>query len=667
MHSFLSMVGSHPQAALLAVFLVACAESLAIVGALVPAAVVMFGAGALIGTGTLELWITLATAVCGAAIGDGLSYELGRARETRIRAWPLFRGYSQALARGEAFLARHGGASILLARFAAPVRAFVPLLAGFGHMPRSRFYAVNILSALMWAPVHILPGVLFGASLQVAEAVSGRLAVIVLLLVLMGWFFVWLVTGFIRFAMPGVQHLRDVAVARARGRSTPLARGTLALLDPARPGSHALLLGAVLLLAAGWLFLGVLEDVLSHDPLVQVDLAVFHLLQNLRTASVDRLMIVFTEMGSVGVLLPLAIAVALWLLWSRSWRTAAYWIGVTAFSEVLVQLLKFTLGRRRPLDLYTGVEQFSFPSGHAVVSTVMLGFLAFLLARRQTMSTRLAIGTMVGLYVTLVAFSRLYLGAHWLSDVIGGISLGVAWIAVVAVVYTQRGVDENFRLRGLMLVVAVSLLAFGGWWVNMNSATDLLRYAPADQRHVISQQEWLDQGWRRLPDRRLEAAGDPEEPFGLQWACGEADISTRLDHSGWRLASTWSLQSALAWLVPHAQLADLPVLPRFDRGNRSELAFVRWNAARPDEREVLRLWRSDLQVHAVGAAASKLPVWYGAVYRETRPQHLSFQSLGARRVIVSPITFAAELPGDVRRQEQLRDPGKAPTVLALCS
>jgi hypothetical protein len=49
-----------------------------------------------------------------------------------------------------------------------------------------------------------------------------------------------------------------------------------------------------------------------------------------------------------------------------------------------------------------------------------------------------------------------------------------------------------------------------------------------------------------LPDRRLEAAGDPQEPFGLQWACGEADIRTRLDHSGWRLASTWSLQSTLA-------------------------------------------------------------------------------------------------------------------------
>jgi membrane protein DedA with SNARE-associated domain/membrane-associated phospholipid phosphatase len=667
MHSFLSTVGAHPQAALLAVFLVACAESLAIIGALVPAAIVMFGAGTLIGTGALELWMTLAAATCGAVLGDGLSYELGRAREDRIRAWSLFRRYRQAIARGEAFLARHGGKSILLARFVAPVRAFVPLLAGFGQMPRSRFYTVNILSAMLWAPVHILPGVLFGASLHVAEAVSGRLAVIVLLLAVVIWFVVWLVTTALRFAVPWVQRLRDDAVARSRQRSTLLARLTLALLDPARSNSHALLLGTVLLLGAGWLFLGVLEDVISRDVLVQVDLSVFHFLQDLRTASVDRLMIVITEMGSVGVLLPLAIVVALWLAWRRNWRTAAYWVGVTAFGEVLVQLLKFTLGRHRPLDLYTGVERFSFPSGHAVVSTVMLGFLAFLLSRLQPMATRLVIGATAGLYVTLVAFSRLYLGAHWLSDVIGGIALALAWIALVSMVYTQRGVQEDFRPRWLMLVVAVSLPVFGTSWSAINSAADLRRYAATDRLQVIAQSEWLAQGWRALPDRRLDVAGVPEEPFGVQWACGEADLGTRLAASGWQPAPAWSLQSMLEWLVPHVAVAELPVLPRFDRGNRSDLAFVQSIAGRPDEREVLRLWRSNVQVRATVAGAANLPVWYGAVYRQIHTPGLHFRGLGIRPVVLSPAAFAAQLPGDVRRQERAREPGLPKTVLALCS
>ena len=147
-----------------------------------------------------------------------------------------------------------------------------------------------------------------------------------------------------------------------RGRSV-FERLAQALLDPARPGSHALLLGAVLLLAAGWLFLGVLEDVLSHDPLVQADLAVFHFLQGLRTGPVDRLMIAITGMGSVGVMLPLLIAVLGWLLWRRCWRTAGYWVGVAAFAEVIVQLLKFTLGGSGRSSCTPASSASPFPAG----------------------------------------------------------------------------------------------------------------------------------------------------------------------------------------------------------------------------------------------------------------------------------------------------------------
>jgi membrane protein DedA with SNARE-associated domain/membrane-associated phospholipid phosphatase len=665
MPSFLSAVAAHPHAVLLGIFLIAWAESLAVIGTLVPAAIVMFGAGALVGAGSLELWTTLGAAVCGAVLGDGFGYELGRSHEARVRAWRVFQRHTQALARGEDFIRRHGGKSILLARFAAPVRAFVPLLAGFAHMPRSRFYAVNVLSALVWAPVLILPGVLFGASLQLAEAVSGRLAVIVLLLVFLLWFAIWLTTTALRFVVPWARRVRDAIVGRARGSNHRFARVALMLLDPASPGSHALLLGALLLLGAGWLFLGVLEDVISHDPLVQADIAVFNFLQGLRTASVDRLLIVVTEMGSVGVMLPLVIAVALWLAWRRCWRTAWYWIGVTSFGEVLVQLLKFTLGRTRPLDLYTGVERFSFPSGHAVVSTVILGFLAFLLSRGQATRVRLALAAATGVYVALVAFSRLYLGAHWLSDVLGGLSLGAAWVAMVAMIYTQRQVEENFEPRRLALVVSISLLVFGGLWAETNSAADLARYSPVKlSPRVIAVNDWLDQDWRLLPARRSEVAGDPEEPFALQWACGGETIRSRLGASGWRPAQAWSLRNTLAWLSPEPQLQDLPALPRFDRGNRARLVFVRWTAERPGEREVLRLWSSGFELQP-RERGSGLPIWYGAIYREEQRRHRHVPAVGIQGSVESADAIAEQLPIDLGQQLRSR-PGLSQVVLALC-
>lgn len=136
-------------------------------------------------------------------------------------------------------------------------------------------------------------------------------------------------------------------------------------------------------LGAGWAFLGVVEDVLTRDALVQADLTVFTFLQQLRSAPVDRVMIAITEMGSVGVLLPLTAAVLGWLLWRRCWRTAGYWLLAAGVGELLVLAIRLSLGRHRPLDLYQGLDRFSFPIGHATVSTVVLGFLAFLLARRQ--------------------------------------------------------------------------------------------------------------------------------------------------------------------------------------------------------------------------------------------------------------------------------------------
>ena len=267
----------------------------------------------MVGAGSLPLWPTLMAAALGAIAGDGLSYELGRRYQERIRAWPLFQRRKASVARGETFVRRHGGKSIVLARFTGPVRAFVPLLVGFGHMPRRRFYPINVFSAPLWVLAHILPGVIFGTSLQVAEAVSGRLAIIAGLLFALIWFAAWLVSAGIRFGVPLAQRARDAAVAHARGSNTLLSRLTLQLLDPSRPGSHALLLGTVLLVGAGWLFFGVLQDVLAHDPLVAADRSVFNFLQGLRTPAVDRLLVTVTGMGSVRVLFLLVGEVTLWM------------------------------------------------------------------------------------------------------------------------------------------------------------------------------------------------------------------------------------------------------------------------------------------------------------------------------------------------------------------
>lgn len=143
-------------------FLVSFAESLALVSVLVPGTAILLACGALIPSGILPLWPLMGGAFAGAVLGDAVSYYFGRYYGSALATtWPLSR-YPTMLQKGEAFLARHGVASIAIGRFCGPVRAVVPLVAGIVKMDARRFWLANIGSALVWAPVIFMPGALLG-------------------------------------------------------------------------------------------------------------------------------------------------------------------------------------------------------------------------------------------------------------------------------------------------------------------------------------------------------------------------------------------------------------------------------------------------------------------------------------------------------------------------
>ncbi|MBE7940127.1 phosphatase PAP2 family protein [Ramlibacter aquaticus] len=584
-------------------------------GTFVPAALVLFCAGVLVGNGTLGILPTLGVAAIAAIAGDGVSYELGRRAQRTGRLPAITLRHRAWFDKAEALIHRRGAASVLIARFTGAIRAFVPLLAGFAKMSRGRFYFANVFSAVLWAPAHILPGALFGNSLHVAEAVSGRLALLLVLLVVVLWFSAWAVTALRRNLAALAMGLRGRAVAAMSVHDTRWSRVLRRLLDPERSESTAMLGAMVVLLGAAWVFFSVLEDLLTHDSLVRLDLSVFAFLQQLRTQVGDQAMIVFTEAGSVGVLLPLIVLVLAWLCWRRAWRTAAYWVGCAAFGELLVQVLKYTLGRQRPLTLYTGNEQFSFPSGHASVSAVVLGFLAFLVSRGQPSAWRTGAALLAALYVTLVSFSRLYLGAHWLSDVVGGASMGLAWVAVVAMVYTQRGVHDSLAPKGLagvaLLVLATGTLS----WHYFRGSADLAFYAVTPKTRALTASAWTQNGWRQLPERRRELAGDGEEPFSVQIACPPDELAQALASAGWTSPPPWDFQSILLTVTGSVASDAAPVLPRFDQGRRADITRVRTGATQ-DVRGVVRLWRSNVQL--VVPSVPTEPIWYGALYSERR-------------------------------------------------
>lgn len=494
-------------------------------------------------------------------------------------------------------------------------------MAGILRLPIYRFYFANVISALVWAPAHVLPGVLIGASFHLAGGVAERLAVLLAVLLVMLWLITWLVRLAVRRGAPlietGQQHLR----AWARSHDTWLSYHVRSLLDPQRPETRALVLSAALVLGAAWIFFGILEGVVSKNSLVQADTAIFEAFQNLRTPFGDATMIAITELGDTAVTLPVAAIVFLWLIWQRAWRTAVYWVAVTGFAAVLNTGIKLLIHRARPGDLlYTGPSVFSFPSGHATVNAVMYGFLAFLIVRQLHPVWRVPVFAAVAMLAALMAFSRLYLGAHWFSDVAASLTFAAAWVIVLGIVYLHHSAPR-ISVAGLAAVACAALALVGGLNVYLHHTADTRRYAVQYVEPTMSASDWWATDWQQLPAYRTDMTGEIEEPLTLQWAGSLQSLENHLLRNGWRQPEPWTLSNAFAWLASDPDPFKIPVLPDAQGGRLPSLTLIRSPETKESaaSRIVLRLWEAGRQLRNGGAH----PLWVGSVVEERLYRPLS--------------------------------------------
>lgn len=172
--------------------------------------------------------------------------------------------------------------------------------------------------------------------------------------------------------------------------------------------------------------------------------------QSTVTAAGKRMFEGLSLLGSPASMTILAVAGAVWLLWKRRGLLLASWVTAFAGANLLVVVLKRLIHRDRPVgaELFLHGPSLSFPSGHAVGAIVGFGMLTYLLSvcwingdRYRNHLVVLATCT-----VALIGFSRLYLGVHYLSDVIAGLALGLAWL-LSCIVVTELAYRSRVRIR----------------------------------------------------------------------------------------------------------------------------------------------------------------------------------------------------------------------------
>ena len=162
----MAFVREHEAWAAPIVLLLAFGESMAFLSLLLPATVILFGVGGLIGATGIGFWEIWVAAALGAFLGDWLSYWFGIHYHREIaQIWPLSRT-PDLIPRGERFFRRWGTLGVFFGRFFGPLRAAVPLAAGICEMPPLAFQLANAASAIVWATGILAPGTLLLRWLQ---------------------------------------------------------------------------------------------------------------------------------------------------------------------------------------------------------------------------------------------------------------------------------------------------------------------------------------------------------------------------------------------------------------------------------------------------------------------------------------------------------------------
>jgi len=663
----------HPWLFYGAVFVVSFAESLALVGLVVPGAVLMFASGVVIASGGLPLAPAIHAAAVGALLGDLLSYLAGRVYGERLFQLRLFQRTHAALDRARLFLDRHGGKSIILGRFVGALRPLVPLIAGIIGMSPRRFLAAAIPGAWAWAAAYLLPGVVFGASLTVAGRVSARLTALIIVLVTLGWLLVTVAQGVLSATVRWAGRLPQPCCEWAGRAERPSVRRfpDVLLLGVFRPLLHLhqgerILLPVLVIVSviAGGGFMALVQAVLAGAEMRRTDHAVYVAIQALRTVPTDRVMVLITELGDGFVNTVVTVVVAAVLAASGRRRALYYWITTIVGGTLLVYTVKWVLGLPRPPG--AAPVAFSFPSGHAAMSLTIYGFLGMLAAVGSAPRRARYGGSVLTLsFCFLVAFSRLYLGVHWLSDVLGGWLLSAAWISLMGSLYLglAHGASPLALPRRRIAAAALAGLVLGGGWHAAGVySRDVQRYRTRRFVARISFDDWVRGRWRQLPACRIDMGGDLEYPLTLQFCGDPVVLRRRLESAGWRPAPPVSATSLLQSLAPDPPLTALPVLPRLHDGRPEVMRLTKLRGRR---RFVLRLWPVDADIRGIGA------VYMGTVEMQSGRQYVGWLTVARRAG--SPEEGVRELEKDirdliVRRVERQRIDGRyrrIPVLLAV--
>lgn len=413
------------------VFLLAAGESAAFLGLVFPGELAVILGGVAAGTGSASLWTMIPAAVLGAIIGDSIGYRLGSTVGPSLLQSKRMAKVGEQMDKAARLLSERGWWALVVARFASVLRAVVPFAAGMGNMAYRRFLLGNVIGGIAWGTTFTLVGYLAGANYPQVEQWfrRGGLAVAGFALLVGG--IVWLT----RWAQRNQVAVRE-AVRRLR-RARPVSSFTRFLGRPQLGGLTLTVIAAVII-GGGWLFGGLVQDVIGSEEFFFFDLAT---LRYLADNPVDPLVAaakVVNGLTDPRLLVPAAVGVVVVLFVRRDRRTAAAVVAATAGQWAIVEITAALVRRSPPSATPLAPRlDYGFPSEHVALVAAFAIVAAWTWRGTDWVSTVRRFG-LAAISILATGTARVVLLIEYPSDTIAAAGVSVAWTLLVILALTAR-------------------------------------------------------------------------------------------------------------------------------------------------------------------------------------------------------------------------------------
>ncbi|MDQ6915992.1 MAG: VTT domain-containing protein, partial [Actinomycetota bacterium] len=430
-------------------------ETGAFVGLVAPGETAVIVGGVVAGQGQIDIVALIALVWACAVAGDSVSFWLGRrlGRDFLIRHGARVRITEERLAQAEGFLHRHGGPTILIGRFIGFVRPLAPFVASASRMPYRRFIPYDVIAAGLWSAVFCLLGYVFWHSLDQVLSIAKK-----------GAFALGTVIGLVVVGVILYRYLREpenrerawawLERQAERPALRPVARGLRPvwrrvgmpawraalpglrfLWNRLTPGNLGLEVTTLLAVVAvgGFAFGGLGALVADHRPL-GIDRGGFDAGSTLRGAAGVDVAKVVTAFGALPTVAGVAGAVAIFLLVRRRPLEALALVAGMALTVVAVSVAKEAFDRPRPPGALVSTTGRSYPSGHAAYAMAYVAVAAAVAHAFRGFVARTALVVGAILLAAAIGATRVYLRAHYVTDVLGGFGLAAVTFGLCGIV-----------------------------------------------------------------------------------------------------------------------------------------------------------------------------------------------------------------------------------------